>query len=109
MPMRAVALAGLAATGFLAGCGGGKSSHDQLVDVCVAEGEVPETCACIVTAMESKLSPDLFKRTSVAVVREKRQIGDFILSLPDNEKMEFFHAEQDMEKCNLSAVAEDKG
>lgn len=109
MPMRAVALAGLAATGFLAGCGGGKSSHEQLVGVCVAEGEAPETCACIVAAMESKLSPDLFKRTSVAVVREKRQIGDFILSLPDNEKMEFFHAEQEMEKCNLSAVAGDQG
>ena len=104
--MRAVALAGLAVTGALAGCGG-KSGHDQLVATCVTEGEAPETCACIVDAMEARLSPDLFKRTVVAVARERRPVGDFILSLPDNEKMEFFHAEQEMETCNLSDVKDE--
>lgn len=101
--LRAALLAGLVATGALTGCGGGQpDGHKQLADACVAEGEVPETCECIVNAMESKLSPDLFKRTVVAVAREKRNVGDFILSLPDDEKMEFFHAEQEMEKCNLT-------
>lgn len=101
--LRAALLAGLAAASALTGCGGGEpDGHKQLVETCMAEGEVPETCECIVGAMESKLSPDLFKRTVVAVAREKRKVGDFILSLPDDEKMEFFHAEQEMEKCNLT-------
>ena len=104
--MRALGLAGLVAALTLAGCGGGKSGHQQLVDTCVAEGEAPETCVCIVDAMEAKLSPDLFKRTVVAVAREKRNVGDFILSLPDEAKMEFFEAEQEMEKCNLSNAAD---
>jgi len=99
---RAGALAGLALATALAGCGASKDSHDQLVDTCVAEGEVPETCACIVDAMQAKLSPDLFKRSAVAISREKRPVGDYILSLSDSEKMQFFDAEQEMEKCELS-------
>ena len=106
MPMRAFALAGLMAAGMLAGCTGGEG-RDQLIETCVAEGEAPETCACIVDAMEDKLSADLFKRTVVAIVREQRDVGTFILSLPDDEKMEFYLAEQEMEKCDLSAVAEE--
>ena len=107
--MRSTALAaclgaGLVAAGILSGCDlVGPSGHDQLVETCKAQGEAPDTCDCIVDAMEAKLSSDLFKRTVVAVVREKRPVGEFILSLPDDEKMEFFHAEQAMESCNLTA------
>lgn len=105
--MRALGLAGLAAACALSACGGGASPRDQLAGTCRAEGEAPETCDCIVEALETHLSPDLFKRTVVAVVREKREIGAFILSLPDSEKMEFYGAEQEMRKCNLSPVAEE--
>ena len=106
MPMRAFALAGLMAAGMLAGCTGGEG-RDQLIETCVAEGEAPETCACIVDAMEAKLSPDLFKRSVVAIAREKRPVGEYILSLSDAEKMQFFEAEQEMEKCSLSEVSGD--
>lgn len=102
MITRAGTLAGLALATALAGCGGAKDSRDQLVDTCIAEGEVPETCACIVDTMEAKLSPDLFKRSAVAISREKRPVGEYILSLSDSEKMQFFDAEQAMEKCELS-------
>ena len=106
--MRAIILAGLVAAGTLAGCGGeAKNGHAQLVETCIAEGEVPDTCACIVDAMEARLSPDLFKRTVVAIAREKQPVGTYILSLPDAEKLEFFHAEQDMEACNLSDVKDE--
>lgn len=101
--MRTIMLAGLAFAAALTGCGGPKDSHDQLVDTCIAEGEVPETCACIVDAMQSELSPDLFKRSAVAISREKRPVGEYILSLSDEEKMQFFDAEQEMGKCELSA------
>ncbi|WP_273417613.1 hypothetical protein [Hyphomonas adhaerens] len=106
-PMRTITLAGLAFAAALTGCGGSKDSHDQLVDTCIAEGEAPETCACIVDAMEAKLSPDLFKRSAVAISREKRPVGEYILSLSDDEKMQFFDAEQEMETCELS-VTEDE-
>jgi hypothetical protein len=106
--MRAIILAGLVAAGTLTGCGGKvKDGHAQLVDTCIAEGEVPDTCACIVDAMEARLSPDLFKRSVVAIAREKQPVGTYILSLSDAEKLEFFHAEQDMEACNLSDVADE--
>ncbi|MEO1966667.1 hypothetical protein [Hyphomonas sp.] len=109
--MRAMTLAGwalaTAGVGLLAGCGGMKDGHDQLVRTCITEGEVPETCSCIVDAMEAKLSADLFKRSAVAIAREKRPVGDYILSLSDEEKMEFFEAEQEMEKCELSATEGD--
>ncbi|MEZ6001354.1 hypothetical protein [Hyphomonas sp.] len=100
--MRTMMIAGLAFAAALTGCGGSKNSHDQLVDTCIAEGEVPETCVCIVDAMQAKLSPDLFKRAAVAISREKRPVGEYILSLTDSEKMQFFDAEQEMEKCELS-------
>ena len=109
--MRATGLAGLtaavAAACTLSACGGGAGARERLVETCRAEGEAPETCTCIVDALETHLSPDLFKRTAVAVAREQREIGDFILSLPDTEKMEFYAAEQDMRKCDLSPVAEE--
>lgn len=101
--MRTIMLAGLAFAAALTGCGGSRDSHDQLVETCIAEGEVPETCECIVDAMQAKLSPDLFKRSAVAISREKRPVGEYILSLTDDEKMQFFDAEQEMEKCELSA------
>ena len=104
--MRAIGLAGLAAACLLAGCGG-KTNHQRLVETCVADGEAPETCACIVDAMEAKLSPDLFKRTAVAVAREKREVEDFIDALPADEKMEFLGAAMEMGKCQLSAVGGD--
>lgn len=106
-PMRAIILAGLAGTGMLAGCGGPSDGHEQLVRTCIAEGEAPETCSCIVDAMETKLSADLFKRSAVAIAREKRPVGEYILSLTDDEKMQFFEAEQEMEKCELSAAEGD--
>ena len=105
--MRAITLAGLVAAAALAGCGGTGDSHEQLVQTCVAEGERPETCTCIVDAMEAKLSPDLFKRSAVAIAREKRPVGTYILSLSDTEKMEFFYAEQEMEKCDLSGETDE--
>ena len=110
--MRAIGPSGLAgailAAAVLSACGfAGKSGHEQLAEACTAAGEVPETCTCIVDAMEAELSPDLFKRTVVAIVREKRKVGDFILSLPDDEKMEFFRADQKMEACDLSDVPDE--
>jgi hypothetical protein len=105
--MRAMTLAGLVFAGALAGCGGSKDSHELLVRTCIAEGEVPETCSCIVDAMETKLSADLFKRSAVAIAREKRPVGEYILSLSDEEKMQFFEAEQEMEKCELSVPEAD--
>nr|WP_321440433.1 hypothetical protein [uncultured Hyphomonas sp.] len=109
--MRAMTLAGwalaMAGTSLLAGCDGMKDGHEQLVRTCIAEGEVPETCSCIVNAMEAKLSADLFKRSAVAIAREKRPVGEYILSLTDEEKMQFFEAEQEMEKCELSAAEAD--
>jgi hypothetical protein len=53
---------------------------------------------------QSELSADLFKRSAVAIAREKRPVGEYILSLTDEEKMQFFDAEQEMEKCELSAA-----
>lgn len=102
--MRTIMLAGLAMAAALTGCSGTRDSHDQLVDTCIAEGEVPETCACIVDAMQAKLSGDLFKRSAVAISREKRPVGEYILSLTDAEKMQFYEAEQEMEKCELSVA-----
>ncbi|MBD3771001.1 MAG: hypothetical protein IE925_12725 [Rhodobacterales bacterium] len=109
--MRAITLAGLALAStlasLLAGCGEAGNGHALLVQTCEAEGERPETCTCIVDAMEAKLSPDLFKRSVVAIAREKRPVGEYILSLSDAEKMQFFEAEQEMEKCSLSEVSGD--
>lgn len=94
----------LVAIGLLAACSQAGSGRDQLVGACVAEGESPEACDCIVDAMEAKLSPDLYKRTVVAVAREKRDIESFIDSLPDDEKMEYFGAALEMGKCKLAEV-----
>ncbi|MCA8902715.1 MAG: hypothetical protein KDA53_15860 [Hyphomonas sp.] len=92
----------LVALGLLAGCGGAGSGRDQLVGDCVDKGESPAACECIVDALEAKLSPDLYKRTIVAVAREKRNIESFIDSLPDDEKMEYFGAALEMGKCKLA-------
>ncbi|HPE47777.1 MAG TPA: hypothetical protein PLR76_05245 [Hyphomonas sp.] len=100
--MRFLAAAGFLALSVLAGCGQAKSGHQQLVDACTEKGEEPATCSCIVSAMEAKLNPDLFKRTVVAVVREKRDVEAFVSSLPDSEKMEYLGAAVEMGKCKLA-------
>ncbi|MEZ5998882.1 MAG: hypothetical protein R3B98_09335 [Hyphomonas sp.] len=103
--MRILAAAGCIALLVVSACGKAKTGHDQLVDTCVEKGEAPGTCSCIVDAMEAKLSPDLFKRSVVAVAREKRDVEAFIESLPDDEKMQYLGAAVEMGKCKLAAVA----
>ncbi|MEZ5945976.1 MAG: hypothetical protein R3C13_08040 [Hyphomonas sp.] len=103
--MRFLAAAGLLTLGLLAGCSQAQSGKQQLAEACVDKGEEPGTCSCIVDALEAKLSPNLFKRTVVAVVREKRDVEAFVVSLPDDEKMQYFGAAIEMGKCELAAAA----
>ncbi|KCZ93848.1 hypothetical protein [Hyphomonas johnsonii] len=97
--MRTLVLS-LAAIGLLAGCG--KSDKATLVASCTAEGESQQACACIADAMETNLSPDLFKRTAQAIGREKQEVERFVLSLTPDDQMEFAAVVGDMFTCKLA-------
>ena len=91
--MRVLILSGLSMA-LLTACGQ-KSDRDVLTEACIAEGEGPQTCACITQAMEDSLSPRLFQRTAAAV-------EDFVESLSMGEKLEFASALTAMVSCDLT-------
>ncbi|MEE2922866.1 hypothetical protein [Hyphomonas sp.] len=98
--MRVLILSGLSMA-LLSACGQ-KSDRDVLTEACIAEGEGPQTCACITQAMEDSLSPRLFQRTAAAVGREQRDVEDFVESLSMGEKLEFASALTAMVSCDLT-------
>ena len=100
--MRVLILTGLCLA-MLAACSQ-KSDREMLTEACIADGEGPETCACITGAMEEKLSPDLFRRTAAAIGREKR---DVVESLTMADQLEFASSLTAMISCEL-AVADDE-
>ena len=98
--MRVLILTGLCLA-MLAACSQ-KSDREMLTEACIADGEGPETCACITGAMEEKLSPDLFRRTAAAIGREKRDVEDFVESLSMNDQLEFAASLSAMISCELT-------
>ncbi|MDX1291291.1 MAG: hypothetical protein R3265_00660 [Hyphomonas sp.] len=98
--MRVLILSGLSMA-MLAGCSQ-KSNREMLTEACIADGEAPETCDCITAAMEDKLSADLFRRTAVAVGREKRDVEDFLESLTMDEQLEFASSLSAMITCEFA-------
>ncbi len=100
--MKAGIVATIAAL-MLAGCGlGGPSDRQVLVDSCVADGEAEATCACITTAMEKNLSPELFKKTAQAVGRDKKDMMTFVGELTVQEQLSFSSVLGDMFACSLT-------
>ena len=79
-----------------------KSDRELLTEACIADGEAPETCACISGVMEEKLSPDLYRRTAAAIGRQRRDVGDFVESLSMSEQLEFAGTLSAMISCELS-------
>ena len=90
--MRVLILTGLCLA-MLAACSQ-KSDREMLTEACIADGEGPETCACITGAMEEKLSPD-------------RDVEDFVESLTMADQLEFASSLTAMISCEL-AVADDE-
>ena len=90
----------------LSGCGQQSQPRERLKAACVADAQPEATCECLVSALETRLPPELFQRLAVAVGREQREIGDFIRSLPQDDQLELGAALSDMFACTLSPPVE---
>lgn len=79
-----------------------QNDRTALTQTCVDQGESLEACTCITAAMEEKLSPTLFKRSVQVLAREKRDVEEFIISLPVEQQLEYDTVLSDMFSCKLA-------
>ncbi len=86
-------------------CNGSAGDAKALTSTCTDQGERPETCACVVTAMQSKLPDELFARTADAVGRQKRDVESFVRNLPEADQIAFAIVANDLLACGESGAA----
>lgn len=100
--------AGVIAAGaflVLAGCGQGASAPSDralLVETCIADGEAETTCGCIADAMQKNLPADLFRKTSQAIGRDRKDMMTFVGQLSDEEQRAFAAVLNDLFACSLA-------
>ena len=104
--MRNLAIAALVCTA-LAGCGGlGRPTDKQaLVSTCIEKGEAEATCNCVATALEKNRSPELFKKVAKAAGHEKRDMVEYMSSLPVEDLLAFSAVTNDLEACGAAATS----
>ena len=83
--------------------------RDQLMQACLADEPSETMCECLVSSLENGVEPDLFRRVAVAVGREKRDIDEFVLSLPEEDQLALGAALTDMFSCTLADASPKSG
>ncbi len=92
---------------LVSGCGGlGRPSSKQaMVAACIDKGEAEPTCNCVADALEENLPPELFEKVAQAVGQDKKDMVEYMFSLPADELVAFSAVTGELEMCGNAAAA----
>jgi hypothetical protein len=83
-----------------------QSDEQRLVADCRASGEQESTCLCIISAMQTRLSPELYTLTAASVGRLNKDMVDFAEGLSLEQQVEFSRFAEGYQQCNLAKQAQ---
>jgi hypothetical protein len=91
---------------LVSGCGalGRPSDKQAMVASCIDKGEAETTCNCVANALEANLPPELFEKVAQAVGRDKKDMVEYMFSLPADELFAFSKVTNELEACGNAAA-----